>query len=497
MDQKQRRRFLFLGGAFALPLLWIMLIRILALGGAENSLDAFYHIRVAETGAFLAREFPALQLSVWCENFADKEFLSHGILWLLTRFRAVCAPFHIEYGVFLLLLLGSFCWTARMMNIRARMIFAGALLPLLLTISGAMRLTMLRPHLLSLTLLFAAFGILGAKKSLRFRSLGMLCLAFVYTWSYSNPHFIILPAVLFALLNWKGREWLPVLTAAVGVVLGLLIHPQTPETFLIWKIQSIDALTGPLSAAAQDLNRIPSELLPVDGRDFVTSIPLYIMAFLNLILMSRLLEKNGRKNVPVPVFAAAVFGILFTLAFFFVKRSMEYAAPFTVLGFIGLADAALRGDDPLWKMDWKKAAWGIFAVSLLIAGLTTWQFFGRGPRFEERTELRKYLTEQFTPGTVFLNPDWSDFPQLYYEAPHLRWQWGLDPSFSMAKDPRRTQLLTSSVRAEQLAALTGADYAVLLYPRHAFAEHLRRCGWVLLKDIPGEAWIFSNPDLKK
>ncbi len=496
MEQKKRRRYLFLAGAFALPFVWIMLLRIFALGNTENSLDAFYHIRIAETGAFLAKEFPALRLSVWCENFADKEFLFHGILWVLTRFREICTPFHLEYCIFLILILGTFCWAARRMNLRARMIFSGSLFLLLLTVSETMRLTMLRPHLLSLALLFAAFGIL-AKSSLKHRISGMLILSFVYTWSYSNPHFIAIPAMIFALLNWKWREWLPAGAALLGVALGLLIHPQTPNTLLIWKIQSIDALAGPLSAAATDLNRIPAELLPVDGRDFVTSIPLYIMAFLNLILIARIWEVQGRKALPVPVCAAVILGLFFTGAFFFVKRAMEYAAPFTVLGFIGLADAALRGEHPVWNLNWKKAAWGIFAVSVLTAGLTSWQFFERGPRFEERKELRNYLKENFTSGTAVLNPDWSDFPQLYYEAPHLQWQWGLDPSFSMAKDPRTTTLITSTVKAGRLAAITGADYAVLLYPRHTFARHLQRCGWILLKDIPGEAWIFYNPDLKK
>ncbi len=494
MEQKKRRRYLFLSGTIFLPFLWIMLLRIFALGNAENSLDIFYHIRIAGEGIFLGKEFPALQLSVWCGNFSDKEMLFHACLYLLTLFREIQVPFHFEYGVFLLGLLVSFCWAARQMNIRARVIFAAAPVLLLLTVSGTLRLTMLRPHLLSLILLFVSFGIL-AQPSLKRRALGMLILSFIYCWSYSNPHFIALPALLAALLNWKkGKEYLPVLASLTGVFLGLLIHPQFPNSFLIWKVQSIDALAGPLASFTQDVNRIPTELLPPDGREFVTSIPLYCMVFLNLVLMARLWEKE--KKLPMPVCTAAVLGLLFTGAFFFMKRAMEYAAPFTVLGFTGLADAAMRGETPLWKPDWKKTSWGIFAASMILAGLTTFQYVRWTPHFPERPALRQYLAEHFAPGTVLLNPDWSDFTRLYYEAPHLRWQWGLDPSFSMAKDPRRSVMLTSTVPAEQLAAVFKATHAVLLYPRHEFAEHLRRCGWVIEKDIPGEAWVFTLPRLQ-
>ena len=86
------------------------------------------------------------------------------------------------------------------------------------------------------------------------------------------------------------------------------------------------------------------------------------------------------------------------------------------------------------------------------------------------------------------------FPRLYYTAPHLRWLWGLDPSFSMARDPRKTKLLTTAVPAERIYGETGLRFAVLLYPRRVHARHLAACGWRLVKDIPGEAWIFQVPE---
>jgi len=504
-NAKKRRRMLFLAGAFLLPVLWMAVMRIVTLTAGENSLDSFYHIRIAEQGpgTFLAREFPALQLSVWRDAFADKEWLYHFGLWILSGFRslfgcAASAPFHFEAVVSICLLTGAFIFAARRFGVRARMLFAGCLLFPMLTFNELARLEMVRPHVLSLTLLLIAFGLM-AKGSLKARAWSLTGISFLYAWSYSSPHLIILPAVLFALLNWKEDSWrgvfLPI-AAAAGVFLALVIHPQVPNSLFIWKIQSFDALTSPLTYGA-DTNRIPGELMSADGRDFVTSIPLYLIVFVNLMLIVRTLEFKGGAALSVPALASALFGLIFTAAFFWAKRSMEYAAPFSVLGFLALLDGAARNAVPFpAPKDWKKAAWGLLAVSILIAGLSSWQFYTRlhGKEFRPLPGLERWLAAEFQPGYSLLNADWSDFPRLYYTAPQLRYAWGLDPAFSMAKDPRKTKLLTMAVPANRLYGETGFRYAVLLYPRYTHARHLAACGWQLVKDIPGEAWVFRVPE---
>ena len=503
--RKKRRRMLFLAGSFLLPVLWLSVLRIVALSAGENSLDCFYHIRIAEQGpgTFLAREFPALQLSVWRDAFADKEWLYHFGLWCLSGIRKVfgCraeAPFHFEAVVSICLMCAAFVFAARRSGVRARTLFAGSLLFAMLTVNSLGRLEMVRPHVLSLTLLLAAFGLL-AKGSLKFRVWALTGISFLYAWSYSSPHFIVLAAVVFALLSRKTDSWRALLLpagAAAGVCLALLIHPQTPNTLLIWKIQSLDALSSPLTYGA-DTNRIPSELMSPDGREFVTAFPLFLIVFLNLILIVRTLEYRGRAGLSAAGAAAAVFGLIFAGAFFWAKRSVEYAVPFSVLGFLILADSAARNGVPLAGLrDWKKSSWVLFAVSVLTAGASSYLYYDRvhGREFRPLPELERYLAAEFRPGYALMNADWSDFPRLYYTAPHLRWLWGLDPSFSMARDPRKTKLLTTAVPAERIYGETGLRFAVLLYPRRVHARHLAACGWRLVKDIPGEAWIFQVPE---
>ncbi len=501
---KKRRRILFMAGSVLLPFVWMLFLRVISFGNGENSLDCFYHFRISELGpsVFLSGEFPALQLSVWKDSFADKELLFHVFLWIVTGIRKLFCeipslPFHFEYFPFLLALLAAFVFAARRMDVRARIIFAGALLLPMLTANELARIEMLRPHLLSLIFMFLAFGILS-QGSLKSRVTGIGILSFFYAMGYSNPHFIVLPALFFALTGF-GKDrfagFLQPLIAFLLVFAGLLLHPHPSNIFLIWKVQSLDAIASPLNAFL-DPNRIPNELTSPNGRDFVTAIPLYLVTFFNLAMLIRICEYRGFKAIPSSAAAVAITGFFYTVIFFWMKRSIEYAAPFSVLAFLALLDYCLREDLLLtgMKQHWKRFSLGIFCVSVAVAGISSYLFYNRTHNhvFTAKPELSRYIRENFSEGYALFNADWSDFPQLYYELPQYHWQWGLDPSFSYAADERKAKILTATVPAYQFRQITGLQYAVLLSPREARKNHLLSCGWRLIAEFPGEGWVFTN-----
>lgn len=503
-DKVLWKKILLAAGAVLLPVAILTALRIFVLHGTggENSLDAYYHARMADLGpdVFLAREFPALQLSVWHDAFADKElvfhFLLRGFFKLGNLFGFTSAPpFHFATALFLLLLAGSFVFAAFRMKLRPALILAGSLLFCLLSAAGTARLTMLRPHLLSVAFLFLAFGI-QARGSLRFRSFAALALSFVYAWTYSNPHFIVLPFLFVAIFEFRERSWssfLPVLAALAGVMLGLLIHPQFPNSFLIWKVQSFHALAAPLSAHA-DMNLIPGEMKSPAFLWQIAALPVYLLGFLNLLLLIRLWEFRGSGKIPPLLPALTGFSLLFTFAMFLSLRSIEYAMPFSVLAQLGLFECALREKLPFPLFRNPRKGTVFFVASVCICVMASVIFYPHHTKrqvFRPEENLGRCLAELFPRGQALLNADWSDFPRLFHAAPQMRWQWGLDPAFSMAYDERKTLLLTASIPAARFYAETGLEYAVLLYPRFARAKHMISCGWRIVKDIPGEGWIFA------
>ena len=510
--RKERTRKLFLCGAFLLPFLWVLLLRIITFAGAENSAEAFFHIRFSERGiaGFFDRDFSAVYLAPWREAFADGEWLFHFLLWISGGLRKIAgfetaAPFHWEYLFFLVLLNASFIFAARWMGIRARTIFAGCLLPPLLSVPSAMRLMMLQPHILALPLLFFMTGSLACG-SLNGRIWKSLLWSFLFSWSFDFPQIAVLTALFFAVFSFRQDSWKGLLLPAaslMGIVLGGLIHPQSPNVFSLRKMRSFDVIFHAL-----DMKTLPELILPEwcppDGRDFVCALPLYLLAFVILLLVIRHLEYRGRNGLSAPVLATAASALFFTLASIWLRRTVEFAVPFAVLAFLALADSAARDDIPYpqLKKHWKKCAWLLFCVTLCWGIVTSCLLFLRmqesTSRFSDRIALRQALKQGFRADYILLNGDCADFPVLYYEAPHLCWLWGGDPAYFMKDHRKKLENLTSpvAISAEQISRDTGLHYLVLLddgsEKRRARKQYFLDCGWRLIGDFSGEGWIFTD-----
>ena len=82
-----------------------------------------------------------------------------------------------------------------------------------------------------------------------------------------------------------------------------------------------------------------------------------------------------------------------------------------------------------------------------------------------------------------VNIVWSDFPYLSFAAPEYEYAWALDPMFSYAYDPEKTEELGRfgrdgrRRRPGKLAALMDADYAVVVFDTNVVGRFLERSGW--------------------
>ena len=273
--------------AVLIPVIWVTILRIAMLSNGECTGDSFYHAGIAKMGpgVFLAKEFPWTEISIWHNYFADKEMLYHVLLWVIFSIQqmfgaAIHPPFHLPAMIVFTGMISACVFTARRMGIRPGLILAGSLLFCFLAPTGTYRLMMMRPHVLSLALLVTACGIM-AKGSLKFRAAGMFILSFIYGWTYSNPHFIVIPALIFALFHCRNDRWkgflVPGLSLA-GVILSMVVHPQFPNTFRIWKIQAWDALISPMTGAKYIPK--PMEMLPPGFLWQLTVVPMYVLCFI-------------------------------------------------------------------------------------------------------------------------------------------------------------------------------------------------------------------------
>ena len=498
--------------AFLIPAVWLGALRICVMKTGENSQDALYHAMMAKLGpgVYAAKQFPWTQMSVWKDHFADKELLYHAGLNVIFAVEklfgaALNPPFHLAALIYSGLAILCCLYAARRLGVRPLYLLAGSPLFALIVPNYTFRLSVLRPHILSIAFLTFTTGIL-AKGSFRFRLIVTGVLSFCFAWSYSNPHFIVIIPLVFALTHLKSggwRElWLPALSLG-GVLLGLLIHPQFPNSFIIWKVQSWDALIAPMMAGVR-LSK-PTEMLPPRFGFNRTVLPLYLMAWCILMMFVRLVERRGLWKTDPNVVAVTVLAGGFTVGIFVAARTVEYSGPFIAIAFLLLLEHVTREGFHLPLSRFKWGVPGLLAVLSIGLGIYSSYYFAKEcplVLIRPLPKITTFLKEHVPEGRPVVNLDWSDFPALFYNDHDHLWQWGMDPMFSYSKDPRRTLLLTSTTPGlggdpypEDVYKAFGTKYAVLLWPRISQASYLYDHGWKIVQSYvdPGEeeGWIFA------
>lgn len=473
--------------------------------GNETSEDAFWHVAAGRRsfGEMLSKKFP-LTLSVWRDHYADKELLFHVLLKAYGGVKSLFysplePPFTGASFVFMLLFFAMFAAAAHSLGIAPPKILLASLVCALLVPNFTYRLMMLRPHVFSMALMMGAVALLArgpARKNVRF---GMFALGFLYAWSYSSPHLVCITAFLFG-LGWFMRErwkaFYPFLCSVAGVFCGLLLHPQSPNTFYVWKVQALDALFAPIAGRVIDLP-FALELLPPRFFWILMALPAVVAAYFCLMALIRMLETRRLREIPPNLLALLLSSLFWTATMCTVSvRPVEYAVPMLCLAGFLLMDYVQQEELFRWN---PRVTWILPLILIVFGGAYTLSNCVENLRFwcnPAPTELTKALRNVAPAGTRVVNIIWSDFPYLSFAAPEYEYTWALDPMFAYAADPERTAELGQFGRngkrqpPERLGALLDADYAVVLFEKNPCGQFLERtCGWrPVYKGADG--WLF-------
>lgn len=491
--------------AFLLPFLWICAIRGICMNGGESGNDAYYHAAAAQQGpaVFCAKTFPTLELSIWKENFANKELLYHTVLWGLFSLEKLFqispeAPFHFPALFFMALALGGFIFAMKRFGVSPELMIPMTLLGVMSCSNILFRFMMLRPHVLSLAWMLLLCGIL-LKGSPGSRISGCFLVSLFYTWSYSNPQFILLPAAAFSIAAWidqKDKRFLWGIGAAVlGILTALILHPQFPNTFYIWKVQTLDAVLGPVLAISG--KSYSSLMAPMEmsnpGLSFVRDAAgLYLLEYFVLLTFARLISVKGFKNISPYLSAAVALSVLYVGGTFVVQRTMEYAAPFAALAGSFVFHTALQEKVFLpWKETPQRFCRVLLLCALLLASIAVLLNISHKRLSTPPAEkIGKWMEKNLPEGTLVVNLNWGDFPAIYHANRKQRFFWGMDPVFSLAKDPERTRKFEEMLRdprkltPTRFYRLTSTRYALVLSRREAFVRYMKSMGWTALYEDP-------------
>ena len=549
-----------LGIVIALGVLYWIRWGFLCTAG-EYEPDCYYHARIAEQGpsVFCAKQFPWLTKSSWADNYSDKEMGFHFLLWAFINvgkwFGMVNDfPFNAHVLFFDAILLLAY----NILLYRNRIKHPWIYNLLLITAFGALtyRLLSLRAYLLSMTLATVLITLFMddrfVKSKWRFAVLGGI--GFIASWCYSSPHLLLFTFMPFVVAEFFAeRKWWPLFLSPViflfGILLGLIIHPQFPNSFLIFKEQCIDVILA-FCLKVKDIpvqggNELYSNVFELIYACHFTY-PLLILTIIGLLIYYRkqFFASGWQKNVSFNGMMLLTIGI--TLVSYVIYRFGEYALVPQCFA-IGLllrkvdefraartsdasqeeaaqaeceasqktvVDAALpqaTKPEPNVQSAAKPSTlvalcreYGfgtIYAFCLVcITSISLYVMVCNTPYLGQAyfpcVPFADWARDVKIPeGTVIANADWSDFPMLYFSMPEYRFLWGLDPAFSWKKAPNVVKIFADLANEhifepEDYAKEYGTKYMFVYQKQLMMADIFWEYGFVCLyENVDG--WLFD------
>lgn len=492
------------------PVLILISIRCMLPQNCENSTDVYWHIHAADRSFsdMTAKKYP-ITLSIWRDHFADKELLFHVLLKGYTEGKHLFnsplePPFTVASLLLLLLFFSSFVFAASRAGIPDKYLWICTVGTALFTPLFTYRLLMIRPHVLSMALMMLSCGFLFQGPGKMKTALIMFGMGWLFAWSYSTPHLLVITTIGFGIAYFpkeKFRALLPILAATLGIVCGLLIHPQSPNTFTLWKIQGYDAVIAPTAGLGEGYIPIASELLPPRNLWIIMSLPIFFALYFGWMMWNRLREQKGWKEIPPECSACMLLATLWMGAAYMISlRPIEYAVPMLFLALGTLLPQAIQNKSFRYA-DKKGVFISVFSVYVALGLIFTVCYTVRALKRTTPmpSQLASALKTLAKPGDRVINLDWSDFPPLAFLAPEFEYTWGLDPMFSFTPFPNQSKILGKLSRPHvhsswQIKKEFKAEYAYLLKrQRYLGLSLIRNSGWQVVYDGP-DGWIFKLAD---
>ncbi|MBE6404529.1 MAG: hypothetical protein E7040_00745 [Lentisphaerae bacterium] len=493
------------------PVILLISLRCLIPDGRENSTDVYWHIHAADRSfsEMTAKEYP-ITLSIWRNQFADKELLFHVLLKGYTGIKhffnsPVVPPFTGASLLLLLLFFSAFVYAAVKAGISNKMLWLCTLGVALFSPLFTYRLLMIRPHVLSMALMMLSCGFLFQGPGKWKTVLIIFGMGWLFAWTYSTPHLLVVTAIAFGIAYFpkeKFRALLPILSSAAGIFCGLLIHPQSPNTLTLWKIQGIDALLAPTAALGDGLIPIAQELHPPRSLWIVTSIPIFLLLYFCLVMWNRLREQKGWKEIPPQCTVCTLLALFWMSAAYMISlRPIEYAIPMLFLTLGLVLPLVIQNQSFRYSKD-PKILYIAFSVLVALNIAFTIPYTYNSMKKKSAAMPTKLVTTLKTlakPGDRVVNLDWSDFPPLVFLAPEYEFTWGLDPMFSFVPYPEQSKMLGKLAQPRvhnsyAVRRVFKAEYAVLLRRQWHMGMNLKfNSGWEVVYEGP-DGWIFKLSD---
>ncbi|MDO8602509.1 MAG: hypothetical protein Q7O04_01510 [Candidatus Omnitrophota bacterium] len=388
--------------------------------------DGYLHIRMAE---FLKDfgphyNFHWARFSTFNGNFSDKDFLYHVALIPFTFFKDIFLGAKIAAFMSAAALFLGFYLILR--KYADRKIIPFMLLGFLFSANFLEAISSPRPLTLVILLNLWIIHLLIQRKYLWLLFAGALYSLIHVTSPLAICYAVIIESVRYA--DRKEFSLKNIFVAFSGVFAGFLIHPNFPNNFLVFYLNSI---LVPIYAMKTGVLELGAEFFPLNTRDYLLSYPVVIMAIIIMIRIA--ISKVIKPRFETKVFLA--LGMAFLVLSFIAQRYLSHGY------LIMLIALACYISDSSFVYDKLKKAQVIFMTILfLLLGLNSYNGI-KYNAFVSRVinghyeAVGRWMEKNIPEKELIFHANWSDSQYFIGLNPKNDYFVTLDPVYMYDKNP--------------------------------------------------------------
>lgn len=409
--------------------------------------DGYLHIRMAEFLKDLGPyyNFHWARFSTFNGNFADKDFLYHVLLIPFTFFKNIFFGVKIAAFIFTsLLFLGFYLALKRYSNKFILPFFLMAFF-----FSGLFLETISSPRPLTIVVLITLISIYLIIEK---RYTWLFFTALFYSLIHVTSPLIICYASFIEIVRFfDKKEFYPktILFAFLGVSAGFLIHPNFPNNFLVFYLNSV---LVPIYTIKTGVLELGAEFFPLNTREYLLEYPVVIIGAISIIYMA--ISRMPRPRFETKVFLALA-AIFFVLSFT-CKRYLGHGYLLMLMAFsCYLTD--------FFEIKKGIAKPGPILIAVLMIVLTVNSF--NSIRYQALVSrvinghyeaVGKWMEKNIPEGALIFHANWSDSQYFIGLNPKNDYFVTLDPIYMYNKNPELYKLYRDVSFGK-----TGNPYSVL------------------------------------
>ncbi len=407
-----------------------------------SDVDSFYHMRhswLYRANGFFDSSFPWAQFSVVRVQAADLWYGFHILTIPLTWLGSLVDAIYVGGFLVTVSSLSLFFLCFRKLGVRWPLFWVFFLA--LICADVLYRLTMVRPHPLSLGLNLLLFSLLVGKPEKATR-VAIFLVAAALAWLHLAliwlPVFVVGLVCLVRLLHRQSPRWADVMAFVPGLTLGVLLRPHPFGALHLAYVQVVKLLLEKQG----DLNlSFGIELYPFYWQAFVdmfVPITILLAGAIGYLLWMRRSRQWLRLDLDtrVALWASLLLGLVFyVMSFTVARRSHEV---FFGAATIFLALVFHRARQPSRhsfgaQLGVPAALLAVLALPFDISILD--EIEARAFHPGKMQAVGEWLHSHAQPGEVVFHTHWDRFAELFFWNPGNYYINGMDPIFEYAYDP--------------------------------------------------------------